>query len=88
VDPRRLIQLAVESEEYFLLEHAVFEADKDGVSQDQIEAVMASGAVQKTEQTEDGAARYVLRRREITVVVEVTADQGVIVVTVWRDRDG
>lgn len=49
MDPRRRIQLSVDTGDYLIVEHVLVEADKDGVSQDQIEAVMAVGVVRRRE---------------------------------------
>ena len=78
--------MSVDTGDYLIVEHALVEADKDGVSQDQIEAVMAVGVVRKREPQETGGVRYVLTRKDLTVVVEVDGEP-ITLITVWREKD-
>lgn len=78
--------MSVDTGAYLIVEHALVEADKDGVSQDQIEAVMAVGVVRRREPEEPGGVRYVLARKDLTVVVEVDGES-ITLITVWREKD-
>lgn len=78
--------MSVDTGDYLILEHALVEADKDGVSQDQIEGVMAVGMVRRREPQGAGGVRYVLARKDLTIVVAVDGES-ITVITVWRERD-
>lgn len=83
MDPRKIIRDSAESEDYFFsLPHALEEADKDGITSDDIENVMIRGTINQKDPYKN---RYRLRYKDIQIVVEIFFSQ-VDIITVMRDR--
>ncbi|NPV73539.1 MAG: DUF4258 domain-containing protein [Pelotomaculum sp.] len=82
MDPKDLIRKAAEEDSYDIVEHALKEADKDGLTIHEIENVMIYG---KINQKDPKKSRYRLRYRNIQIIVEVISNE-VTIVTVMRDR--
>lgn len=82
MDPRQVIRIAAENDNYIIVPHALGEADKDSVSICQVEDVMIRGIIN---QSDPDNCRYRLKYRGIQIVAEIIHDE-VVIVTVMRDK--
>lgn len=83
MNPKKIIEDAVDNEDYEITEHCINEMDKDGLSIEQIDCVMKYGNIVKYNRIQ---GRYTLKKDGIMISVEIDSRFQCCVVTVGRKR--
>ena len=82
---RKLLRQILASGEVRFTSHALAEMAKDGVTTQDVEAVLRGGVVEPGE-LEKGTWRYRIRAGGVYVVVTFRAETMAVVVTAWRTK--